>query len=436
MAVQFYLTLWSKDFFSCSDRMGSVPKSLTFHNNTPPAGGQIDLLVHGQGVFLFNNDNTTNLCTFVFHDLKKENGILVEFANEAVNVNRLPEGAWLDDPKNFKGLTKKKGAFYWFSLDCQNQVLMAGIGEARIETAIYFYEFPRGDQAAWEANKAFLESLTTLYIAKESMNLIPISLLRDPITYYMPLLVKDTNHLTMEDIAKNTYMPKSTMTLTAQKLYDCISGRNFLLDDKDFPDFTKAIERSIATPGLWCYEKIRDKSREFNPNVPNLLETYLRITLSQNNGESPGVPYVMEIWPIGHYSPIHNHAGADAIIRILNGTIEVSLFPYLCEEKDGVNAFSSCKFKKGDITWISPTLNQTHQLMNVPKNKETCITIQCYTYDDGNNYHYDYFDYVDVKGNKQQYEPDSDMDFVEFKALMKKEWAEFKAQRCCMGWLS
>ena len=39
-----------------------------------------------------------------------------------------------------------------------------------------------------------------------------------------------------------------------------------------------------------------------------------------------------------------------------------------------------------------------------------------------NTIHYDYFDYIDDTGKIQQYEPDSDMDFVEFKQLMKKEW--------------
>jgi len=29
-------------------------------------------------------------------------------------------------------------------------------------------------------------------------------------------------------------------------------------------------------------------------------------------------------------------------------------------------------------------------------------------------------------GNKQQYEPDSDMDFIEFRERMKKEWANRK----------
>ena len=78
-------------------------------------------------------------------------------------------------------------------------------------------------------------------------------------------------------------------------------------------------------------------------------------------------------------------------------------------------------FVKDDITWLSPTLNQVHQLKN--NGVEPCITIQCYLYDEKDRDHYDYFDYLDSEGRVQQYEPDSDMDFVAFKAQMRQEWA-------------
>jgi hypothetical protein len=226
----------------------------------------------------------------------------------------------------------------------------------------------------------------------------------------------------MLDVAKGTYLPKSNLSHVSQQLYDCISGTSFILDDDDFTDFTKAIEYSIVTEGCICNRILKNKSREFNKDKPNFLETYLRITLGQNNGESPGIPYVMEIWPIGHYSPIHNHGGANAIIRVLHGNIHVKLYPFLCSQKKPIETFAEKDFVKDDITWISPTLNQTHQLVNLEKNKETCITIQCYMYDENNKKHYDYFDYIDMNGKKQQYEPDSDMDFVEFKESIKIEY--------------
>jgi hypothetical protein len=111
----------------------------------------------------------------------------------------------------------------------------------------------------------------------------------------------------MDDIAKGTYMPKANLSIMSQKLYDCIAGNKFVLNTHDFPDFMKAIEYSIATPGKWCYECLKKKANEFDKDKPNDKKTYLRITLGQNNGESPGIPYVMEIWPVGHYSPLHNH---------------------------------------------------------------------------------------------------------------------------------
>jgi hypothetical protein len=217
-------------------------------------------------------------------------------------------------------------------------------------------------------------------------------------------------------------MPKANLVPIAQKMYECIAGPKFTLNTPDFPDFTQAIEYSIKTPGLWCYKKIREKSREFNPDKPNIAETYLRITLGENNGESPGIPYVMEIWPVGHYSPIHSHANANAIIRVLSGEIHVSLYPFLSEGADIVPPFGSVSFKQDDITWISPTLNQVHQLKNLETNTYTCITIQCYMYQEKDGRHYDYFDYLGDKGVKHQYEPDSDMEFLTFKEHIRTEW--------------
>ncbi len=369
---------------------------------------KVYLPVKGQGVLLFDASGT---CSLTFCDASGSEALKVQFTEKAVLVHLLPSNEPLVDPTNTKGLVSQKGSYYWFSLDAQNTRLMAGIGEARKETAIYTYQWPWSHE-----RKVFLESLVSVSVPNRQVR----SILRDPITQTIPLLVKDMNELTMDELAKGMVMPNANLTTTAQKLYNCISGKKFVLDSPDFPEFSQAIEHSIKTPGLWCHERLKQKATEFDKNKPDEKETYLRITLGENNGESPGIPYVMEIWPPSHYSPIHNHAGAHAVIRVLHGSINVSLFPFL--SGDELEPFGKADFSKEDITWISPTLNQVHKLTNTQK--ETCITIQCYMYDDGNKNHYDYFDYLDANGSTQQYEPDSDMDFLAFKALMKKEWLE------------
>jgi len=369
---------------------------------------KIKMLINGQGVFIFSNNANKN-CKFYIYNEDNTDGLKIKFTKNKVKVVRISTLKLLKDKNNNKGLIHSKGAYYWFSIDSQNQRLYAGIGEVRLDNVIYKYELTHDD-------KLFLESLTFIKFLQIKF----MKLLKDPVTTNIPLLVKDKDELSMNDIASSMFLPSANLSLVSQKLYNCISGKKFILDDDDFPDFSKAIEYSIKTDGLWCCETLKKKSTEFNKDDPNIYETYFRITIGENNGESPGIPYVMEIWPSQHYSPIHSHSNANAIIRVLHGKINVELYPYLCHDKDGVKPFATKEFNKDDITWISPTLNQTHKLTNLET--DTCITIQCYMYDSNDTTHYDYFDYININGKINKYEPDSDMEFIKFKNLMKQEW--------------
>jgi hypothetical protein len=396
--------------------INNAPSGMVFNKKI----NDIKLPINGQGVFLFNT-NTNGDKSFHFTISTKDNtdGLMVSLNSTEFLVTRIKNNDKFASQSKNGGLTNKSGAYYWFSLDSQNQLLYAGIGEPRIETICYTYQFDTSDKLS-EVNKMFLESLVSI---KLPVSILPLKLLKNPITTQLPVIVKGINDITMDDLASSEYLPSASLSTAGQSIYNCISGKKFILDSPDFPDFSKAIEQSINTPGLWCNTRLQQKAREFGKD-PQPLETYLRITLGQNNGDSPGVPYVMEIWPIGHYSPVHNHGGANAIIRVLHGNINVSLFPYLCDDINGVEPFATKEFKANDITWISPTLNQVHQLKNLETNDNACITIQCYLYDNDDKTHYDYFDYLGDKNAKNQYEPDSDMDFLEFKKLMQKEWTK------------
>jgi hypothetical protein len=386
-----------------------------------------ELIVHGQGVFIFDtknkpttNTDTSSSCSFVLSSQDATTKLKVVFTQSSVSVINLETDEPYIDPLNKCGLSPLDGAYYWFSLDSQNQRFYAGVGEARIETALYIYQLSQT-----KGNKLSLETLKIIDSSESEIPILPMRVLRDPIKQSVPLLIKHVDKITMNDVAKGNSMHSPNLNKISQQLYGCISGKKFVLDDDDFPEFSDAIEHSIKTPGLWCYERLKQKSTEFNKDKPNIKETYLRITLGQNNGESPGIPYVMEIWPVGHYSPIHNHGSANAIIRVLHGSIHVKLFPFLCDQ--GIKEFGSADFKKDDITWISESLNQVHQLVNLETNTQTCITIQCYTYNKSDKDHYDYFDYITDDKHIAQYEPDSDSDFIDFKKLMKKEWMQQKS---------
>ena len=79
---------------------------------------QVDLIVHGQGTLLFD---ALGECSLVFSDLSGTNILKVKFTDTKVLVNLLPSNEPLIDTQNRKGIVEEKGAYYWFSLDSQNQ---------------------------------------------------------------------------------------------------------------------------------------------------------------------------------------------------------------------------------------------------------------------------------------------------------------------------
>lgn len=422
---------------SFSNNQNKIPKVIRFRDNqaapemldmavpTSELNDQFRWLIAGQGVFLFQ---LTKAALFALKEedalLKlscanedKSDGLRLELSGQGATLYRIKDGKKLASSR--KCLPSTDTAFYWLSLDSHNFQVLYGIGEARLETQALCYKFDYNeeDEEAKKSIREFLEGIKTIDFAPQHF-IKPLKLLRDPVVQPVALKVKGTAELTMDDIANNSYVPKSNLSPIGQKLYDNISGHKFVLNTPDFPQFTQAIEYSIATKGCWCYKKLKEKSTEFGDDNPE--ETYLRITLGQNSGESPGVPYVMEIWPPGHYSPVHHHAGANALIRVLHGAITVKLFPFLGRSE----AFAVATFSEGDVTWISPDLNQIHQLKNLAGNVETCITIQCYMYDLEDEVHYDYFNYIDDKNEIHFFDPNSDKEFAEFKAIIKKEWDE------------
>lgn len=58
------------------------------------------------------------------------------------------------------------------------------------------------------------------------------------------------------------------------------------------------------------------------------------------------------------------------------------------------------------------------------------VTIQCYLYNDNDNVHYEYFDYIDESHGIKQFTPTSDYDFGPFKEHIKAEWENAQKNQC------
>jgi len=377
--------------------------------------------IKGQGSVSTVIENNTEAFSITLSTHDKKQGFEVFIEKEAVCFYEFfsEKRELIKKIENIKddrkiGLDKDLECRYWISLDSHNTCLRYGKGELRLLTVLAECKYSLDTTSQNPSQYDWSKEIKNIHISNEVNDTV---VWRDPVTIEPPIVVLPTDDMTMEIAANSWATSPGTLTKECQALYDTVSGKSFVLNTPDFPEFTDAIEFSISNKDGWCYKKLREKAYS---SKEDLESTYLRITLGVNQGNSPGVPYVMEIWPSNHHSSIHNHADADAIIRVLYGEITVNLYPMLSNYHK--NPFARKLFKTGDITWLSPDLNQTHQLHNRNVSGPTCITIQCYQYGKENNFHYEYFDHINEKGEIEQFNPTSDMDFLEFKALMRQEW--------------
>jgi len=82
----------------------SRPKSVILLGKTHQ---KINLIVHGQGVFLFENEENNHFCVFEICDKEEKKGLKIDITETSVQINRLPTLEPLVDKNNKQGLTSK-----------------------------------------------------------------------------------------------------------------------------------------------------------------------------------------------------------------------------------------------------------------------------------------------------------------------------------------
>ena len=69
------------------------------------------------------------------------------------------------------------------------------------------------------------------------------------------------------------------------------------------------------------------KLKEKAGSLGDFKTTYIRVPIIPSiYGNQPGQPFVLEIWPKGHNSPVHNHGNALGIIKMLYGRLKTEWY--------------------------------------------------------------------------------------------------------------
>ena len=339
------------------------------------------------------------------------------------------------------GLDEGEKVSYWLSFDRNQRILKYGKGYIMEETTLLTQQFPlpqKNVQDPWnfifspdtvkevaikdlkcvKGFEAFKLGLRKLFSFRPDLKGIEIpsdnslTLYPHPLTHNWPPLVLDSTEASLVELSSNKYMLSASLPRTCRELYENVASANVNLDwPQSKPNLSVAIDYSIKTPGKILHEKLKEKGQGNGMS-------YLRITLGCHRGSSPGIPYVLEIWPPKSFSPIHNHGNAYAVIKVLHGAIRVS--NYNKTWKGNQEELLSFTVSKGDITWMSPNWFQTHKLSNESED-HFCATIQCYKFGERDDIQWPYFNYL-VGESVEDFLPIGDFDFKKLREELLVEY--------------
>ncbi|XP_055333864.1 uncharacterized protein LOC129585267 isoform X2 [Paramacrobiotus metropolitanus] len=156
------------------------------------------------------------------------------------------------------------------------------------------------------------------------------------------------------------------------------------------PEELAAINYSLEIPGCTLHKILAGKMRAGRKSA-----AYIRVPGPRNLLRAPGQEMVMEIWPKGHYSAVHNHGNTSGVFKILQGSVTFEWYnPIVNMSYEDPVLIKTQTFHTGNITWMRSDLYQTHRLRN-ERTDIVSILAQAYRYEDDEELvKEDYFYYV------------------------------------------
>jgi hypothetical protein len=147
--------------------------------------------------------------------------------------------------------------------------------------------------------------------------------------------ILDSADANMFELDNAEYIYSSSLPPTCLELYSTVSASNVDLDwtrpglgvQSRYP-LSNAIRHSIAHGELGV--TLQKKATKYGSDK----KTFLCVTLGKNHGDSMFGPYVLEIWPAKHGSPIHNHGNSFAVIKVVHGGLTIRVYNKQVDEVD------------------------------------------------------------------------------------------------------
>ena len=253
-------------------------------------------------------------------------------------------------------------------------------------------------------NKTWLQLASNLIDIRNNVEFYP-----QPLIANWPFAVKDSSEVSLFELDSNNYILSGSLPPECKELYRNIYSARIDLDWVPLHQTNRlsdAIRYSFETEGKILYNKLKSKKMK-----------YIRVTVGPSRSTSPGIPYVVELWPKNMGSPIHCHGNSYGVIKVLHGGLRVEIY-----NRDMKTLIKHFNIQKGNITWMSPHWYQSHRLFN--DTADFSATIQCYRYGLSDTKQWPYFDYVNEDGSRGEFLPNSDFTFTELYEKVTGEYSQ------------
>lgn len=158
-------------------------------------------------------------------------------------------------------------------------------------------------------------------------------------------------------------------------------------DDVDENDLIRLMEKYISQESQWRQYAFADTSRNYTRNL-----------VDEGNGKSN---LLVIVWNPGRGSPIHDHADAHCVMKILKGTLKETL--YTLPSSDGATSQAASQgkpmppevvketlYQENEVTYISDKIG-LHKISN-PSNDEVAVSLHLYTPPHAANFGFNLFD--------------------------------------------
>ena len=317
----------------------------------------------------------------------------------------------------------------WISVDRENAVLKVGFGyQMQCNVLLSVPVDLRCSPAPASNPSRTLYRVKQLSIAQAPVVLLsPPKLVDFPVTIDPPPVAVSGDEMTLQMISDNSAIPAGSLPAEAQALWSAVAGHNIILGADD----AAAINYSLDSPDGALHNMLKKKANEFGDDSRYSAMVYIRCTIGPDTGRAPGSSYVLELWPKGCFSPIHEHSEAVAVIKVLHGELDVHFFNPLPDVEESHSDDDprtrppiaiAPGLKPPSRTYILPELYQCHRLYN-RSTTTVCATIQSYQYLLDDDVHYEFFDYVQPNNRKlQHFKPTSDYSYAELMKVVHQDW--------------